>query len=40
MSGVRLPSAAKPGPATLRMESCLADPQQELLIVFREENLR
>ena len=24
----------------LRMDSCIADPQQELLIVFKERNLR
>ena len=24
----------------IRMDSCIADPQQELLIVFKERNLR
>jgi hypothetical protein len=33
-------SPAKSTPATCRMDSCLLDPQQELLLAYKEDNIR
>jgi len=35
-----VPGKSSLSPLMLRMESCISDPQQELLLVFREQNLR
>ena len=40
MSGTVARGGARAALSPLRMDSCIADPQQELLIVFKERNLR
>ena len=40
MSGTVARGGARAALSPLRMDSCIADPQQELLIVFEERNLR
>lgn len=40
MSGTVSRGGARPTLSPFRMDSCIADPQQELLIVFKERNLR
>ena len=40
MAGTVARGGARAALSPLRMDSCIADPQQELLIVFKERNLR